>query len=144
MPFYSSHLFYNRDAFDLFFMFMSVEDIEDDIWLNEGTNATRRPLRKSALTSRPTALQTRFWRCSEASVLDEGLRSPRMEENKTPSLLLWVLLLRIREVRRSSLISGSLCPRCSGNAGGDVRNEPGARPLLFIIWWSTCRTWREL
>lgn len=39
MPFYSSHLFYNRDAFDLFFMFMSVEKIEGNIWLNEGMDA---------------------------------------------------------------------------------------------------------
>lgn len=36
---FASHLFYNRDAFDLFFMFISAEKIEDNIWWNEGVNA---------------------------------------------------------------------------------------------------------
>lgn len=78
----SSYLFYDRDVFDLFFLFMSVEKMETRVKWGEVE-----VLRRSALTSRPTALQTRFSRCSEASVRDEGRRSPRMEEGKTPSLL---------------------------------------------------------
>lgn len=122
------YLFYDRDVFDLFFPFMSVEKMETRVRWRE----VEVP-RKSALTSRPTALQTRFSRCSGASVPDEGRRSPRLEEDKTPSLLVCALLLRIRKVRTASLISGSLCPRCSGNAGGGVSIEPAAHPLLFIM-----------
>lgn len=45
------------------------------------------------------------------------------------------MLLRFRKVGSESLISGSLCPRCSGNVEGDIRNEPGARSPSASIYY---------
>lgn len=127
MPLYSCYLFYNWDVFDLFLLCMSVEKIEIFV---ERERPPCRLLHKSALTSRPTASQTRFSLGSEAPVSAEGRRSPTMEENRTPSLFNCSLLLRFRKVGSESLISGSLCPRCSGNAEGDARSQ---EPVRFYL-----------
>lgn len=100
LPLYSSYLFHNWDVFDLLLLFMSAETTE--IIIAESRKATVRVLRESALTSRPTASQTRFSLGSEASVSVEGPRFPTMEENRTPSFFSWSLLSPVLKVGSQS------------------------------------------
>lgn len=130
----SCYLFYNGDVFDLFLLFMSVEEME--IMFVERRKAA---VQRSALTSRPSASQTRFSLGSEASVRAEGRRSPTVEENRTPSLFSCSPSLRVRKGRWFHLrkfVSPLLWKRRSEMSG---RSQ---KPLLFIIGW--CRTWREI